>query len=69
MASKMATVEKAEELLEKLRSASWNSAVQGIVKFLINKFWNLATKYLADSISMSASWNCCNLSLVKFHNP
>lgn len=29
MASKMATVKKAEELLEKLRSASWNSAVQG----------------------------------------
>ncbi|KAL8044715.1 hypothetical protein ABFX02_08G063600 [Erythranthe guttata] len=28
MASKMATVEKAEELLEKLRSASWNPAVQ-----------------------------------------
>lgn len=29
MATKMATVEKAEELLEKLRSASWNAAVQG----------------------------------------
>ncbi|CAL5372614.1 unnamed protein product [Camellia sinensis] len=28
MATKMATVDKAEELLEKLRSASWNSAVQ-----------------------------------------
>ncbi|KAL2527871.1 Organellar oligopeptidase A [Forsythia ovata] len=28
MATKMATVEKAEELLEKLRSASWNPAVQ-----------------------------------------
>ncbi|XP_058186616.1 probable cytosolic oligopeptidase A [Rhododendron vialii] len=28
MATKMATVEKAEELLEKLRSASWNAAVQ-----------------------------------------
>lgn len=26
----MATVEKAEELLEKLRSASWNAAVQGV---------------------------------------
>lgn len=25
----MATVEKAEELLEKLRSASWNAGVQG----------------------------------------
>lgn len=25
----MATVEKAEELLEKLRSASWGAAVQG----------------------------------------
>lgn len=29
MAMKMATVEKAEELLEKLRSASWNAAVEG----------------------------------------
>lgn len=29
MATKMATVKKAEELLEKLRSASWNPAVQG----------------------------------------
>lgn len=29
MATKMATVEKAEELLEKLRSASWDAAVQG----------------------------------------
>nr|POE76618.1 organellar oligopeptidase a, chloroplastic/mitochondrial [Quercus suber] len=28
MATKMATVEKAKELLEKLRSASWNAAVQ-----------------------------------------
>ncbi|KAF7129079.1 hypothetical protein RHSIM_Rhsim10G0079900 [Rhododendron simsii] len=28
MATKMASVEKAEELLEKLRSASWNAAVQ-----------------------------------------
>ncbi|KAH1082562.1 hypothetical protein J1N35_022323 [Gossypium stocksii] len=30
MATKMATVDKAEELLEKLRSASWNAAVQDI---------------------------------------
>jgi oligopeptidase A len=30
MATKMATVEKAEELLEKLRSASWNAAVQDV---------------------------------------
>ncbi|KAI3808483.1 hypothetical protein L1987_24434 [Smallanthus sonchifolius] len=30
MATKMATVSKAEELLEKLRSASWNAAVQGL---------------------------------------
>ncbi|KAI3704590.1 hypothetical protein L1987_74815 [Smallanthus sonchifolius] len=29
METKMATVSKAEELLEKLRSASWNAAVQG----------------------------------------
>ncbi|KAE8649265.1 probable cytosolic oligopeptidase A [Cucumis sativus] len=30
METKMATVEKAEELLEKLRSASWNAAVQDV---------------------------------------
>lgn len=30
MAMKMATVDKAEELLEKLRAASWNSAVQDL---------------------------------------
>ncbi|GMI68734.1 thimet metalloendopeptidase 2 [Hibiscus trionum] len=30
MATKMATVDKAEELLEKLRSASWNAAVQDV---------------------------------------
>lgn len=29
MAKKMATIDKAEELLEKVRSASWDSAVQG----------------------------------------
>lgn len=29
MATKMATVDKAEELLEKLRAASWDAAVQG----------------------------------------
>ena len=29
MATKMATVDKAKELLEKLRSASWDAAVQG----------------------------------------
>ncbi len=29
MATKMATVQKAEELLEKLRTASWDAAVQG----------------------------------------
>ena len=35
MATKMATVEKAEELLEELRIASWDAAVQGnIVYFL-----------------------------------
>jgi len=31
MATKMATVDKAEELLEKLRRASWDPAVQGRV--------------------------------------
>lgn len=36
MATKMATVDKAEELLEKLRSASWNPAVQG--KFFEDNF-------------------------------
>lgn len=30
MAMKMATVDRAAELLEKLRSASWDPAVQGI---------------------------------------
>ncbi|XP_039036513.1 probable cytosolic oligopeptidase A [Hibiscus syriacus] len=30
MATKMATVDKAEELLEKLRSASWNASVQDV---------------------------------------
>lgn len=29
MATKMATVDKAEELLEKLRTASWDAAVKG----------------------------------------
>lgn len=32
MAMKMATVEKAAELLEKLRSASWDAAVQGNIQ-------------------------------------
>lgn len=30
----MATVEKAEELLEKLRNASWGAAVQGTILLL-----------------------------------
>lgn len=29
MATKMATVAKAEELLEKIRAASWDAAVKG----------------------------------------
>lgn len=29
MATKMATIDKAEELLEKLRTASWDAAVKG----------------------------------------
>lgn len=29
MATKMATIDKAEELLEKLRAASWDAAVKG----------------------------------------
>lgn len=29
MAMKMATIDRAEELLEKLRSASWDHAIQG----------------------------------------
>lgn len=33
MATKMATIEKVEELLEKLRSASWNPALQGSVLY------------------------------------
>lgn len=32
MASKMATVDKAQELLEKLRRASWDAAVQGSIR-------------------------------------
>lgn len=31
MEKKMATVSKAEELIEELRSASWSSAIQGNV--------------------------------------
>ena len=38
MATKMATVDKAEELLEKLRSASWNAAVQGIMLDIVS-YW------------------------------
>ena len=34
MATKMATVDKAEGLLEKLRSTSWNAAVQGSFFFM-----------------------------------
>ncbi|KAG2696075.1 hypothetical protein I3760_07G041500 [Carya illinoinensis] len=35
MATKMATVEKAEELLETLRSASWNASVQGGALYIV----------------------------------
>ncbi|PPD94849.1 hypothetical protein GOBAR_DD08130 [Gossypium barbadense] len=38
MATKMATVDKAEELLEKIRSASWDAAVRGIMLNLVY-FW------------------------------
>jgi len=31
MATKMASIDKAEELLEKIRSASWDAAVQGMI--------------------------------------
>ena len=31
MEMKMATINKAEELIEDLRSASWNAAIQGSV--------------------------------------
>ena len=34
MATKMAIVDKAERLLEKLRSASWDAAVQGSFFFM-----------------------------------
>lgn len=37
MSKKMATVDKAKELLEELRGASWNAAVQGI--FLVKIIW------------------------------
>lgn len=36
MATKMATVDRVEELLEKLRSASWDHAVQGTVTSCIS---------------------------------
>ena len=36
MATKMATVEKAKELLEELRSASWTAAVQGSALYLVS---------------------------------
>lgn len=41
MASKMATVDKALELLEKIRSASWDPAVQGtlLVWFSVDCLW------------------------------
>lgn len=35
----MATVDKAEELLEKLRSASWDAAVQGSFLDALNYAW------------------------------
>ncbi|KAK7850376.1 organellar oligopeptidase a [Quercus suber] len=43
MATKMATVEKAKELLEKLRSASWNAAVQDMddIKEELRPFFSL----------------------------
>lgn len=41
MATKMATVDKALELLEKLRSASWNPAVQGIDSNTYSIMWSL----------------------------
>ncbi|KAF8377419.1 hypothetical protein HHK36_030796 [Tetracentron sinense] len=48
MAMKMATVDKAEELLEKLRSASWNASVQGGLYYL-------DTDYAPDRVSSIAS--------------
>lgn len=36
MEKKMATVNKAQELIEELRSASWNYAIQGNYAILIN---------------------------------
>ncbi|KAK8270993.1 hypothetical protein V6Z11_D11G233200, partial [Gossypium hirsutum] len=41
MATKMATVDKAEELLEKLRSASWNAAVQGALEADNLSHWDI----------------------------
>lgn len=35
MATKMANVEKAEELLEKLRKASWDPAVKGSLRCVL----------------------------------
>lgn len=49
MATKMATVNKAEELLEKLRSASWNAAVQGSMLVIVS-YWvqNVASLLFFD---------------------
>jgi len=43
MAMKMATVEKAEELLEKLRAASWDPSVQGNSLEWIHAPWGCPT--------------------------
>ena len=45
MATKMATVDKALELLEKIRAASWDPAVKGniLVWFLVHCFWPVKT--------------------------
>ncbi|KAK8488001.1 hypothetical protein V6N13_028997 [Hibiscus sabdariffa] len=49
MATKMATVDKAEELLEKLRSASWNAAVQDVED--LNSFSKSQGALEADTLS------------------
>jgi uncharacterized protein YacL len=61
MAQKMATVERVEELLEKLRAASWDHAVKGTINLIIVLlsvvyfFWTCGESCLLSCISSFAS--------------
>ena len=56
MATKMATVEKAEELLEKLRGASWDAAVQG--REFINMENKLRKGFLINALKVKTKSLC-----------